>query len=243
MGRIDQKLRSFAEDPSLIGKVAVNRIQQLREIIFSSIDSSRIRKYVNAGERILFVDGGANIGQGFGWFSKYLTPGEVYFELFEPNPNCFKKLNSNLANIDDNSVRMFNSALWIQNGSTKFFGTDEEEGGAYALGGSINQDHNSLLYAAKQESAIEVTTIDFSEYLDEKLDEYDRILVKLDIEGAENDLLEYLISKGRHKMIDTIYIEFHSKYRQADERAAERLREQAIVRALKADKVKVRIWH
>ena len=65
----------------------------------------------------------------------------------------------------------------------------------------------------------------------------------MDIEGAENDLLENLIARGTHRAIDTIYVEFHSEFLREEQRESERARELDIVKTLRENGVKVRIWH
>ena len=62
--------------------------RKLDEQRWARQDSASIR----CDEKVLFVDLGANLGQGYTWFKHYFSGPNVSFELFEPNPNCIKKL-------------------------------------------------------------------------------------------------------------------------------------------------------
>ena len=85
--------------------------------------------------------------------------------------------------------------------------------------------------------------IDFCEYLKSRHKCYDVIIVKMDIEGAENDLLETLIERDCLKYIDTLYVEFHSSFLKESIRRSEKLRETRIIKHLKANKIHFRNWH
>ena len=61
----------------------------LIETIFVLFDS---RFLINKKDKVIFLDLGANIDQGYTWFSKFFKGENIDFELFEPNPYCYKKL-------------------------------------------------------------------------------------------------------------------------------------------------------
>gem|GEM_PF-4696281 len=133
-------------------------------------------------------------------------------------------------------------ALSTEDGTLRFYGIDEAEGGAFAKGGSTNPDHNAVFYEASSERAIEVEAIDFCSYLQGKASEYDLIVLKLDIEGAENGLLEKMIERGAVDALAYIYVEFHSQYLKEPLRAAEQARERRIIDQLASKDLKLRIW-
>ena len=54
--------------------------------------------------------------------------------------------------------------------------------------------------------------VNFCDYLEKKHKIHNKIIVKMDIEGAEILLLERLISTGTIKMISILYVEFHSQF-------------------------------
>jgi FkbM family methyltransferase len=217
-----------------------NRLNHRLEPVYAFLDS----KFVySKTDKVLFLDCGANLGQGYKWFSKFFNQSNVHFELFEPNPNCLEHLR-NLPSVANGEVKLNPFGIGTQDGLVKFFGTDTNEGGALSQGGSIVQSHNSNHYIAKQETAIEVKIIDFSKYLAEQALHYDKIIVKMDIEGAEVELLEKMIAEGSINLMDVLYVEFHSEYQKPEESAVTRMREQRIISSIRqSSKVKLRIWH
>ena len=70
------------------------------------------------------------------------------------------------------------------------------------------------MYPKNQEPVINVKIINFSEYLQQKSKEFETIVVKMDIEGAEVDLLEKMIDNNTIKLINYLYVEFHSQYQE-----------------------------
>ena len=58
----------------------------------------------------------------------------------------------------------------------------------------------------------QVESIDFSEFIKEKVTIDDFVVVKLDIEGSEFDVIDKLIEKDILKYINEIYIEFHPHF-------------------------------
>ncbi len=229
--------------PAILVKFFKKRIHRVYENFYAWHDANSIQHSVKSGDKVLFVDGGSNIGQGFAWFSRYFNSDSIHFDLFEPNPNCIEILIDRIEDSHLDNISIHSFGLGLHEEELKFYGISEAEGGATSQGGSINKDHNSMLYSAHASDAIIVKTIDFSEYLKNKKREYSKIVVKMDIEGAENDLLEHLISQETHKLIDILYIEFHSQFLNHPQSHIERKREVKIINKLKRDKIKVRIWH
>lgn len=217
-----------------------NRRRKLREGFFARLDALRVS--LPTTEPILFIDAGANIGQGFRWFSSIFTSSMIHFDLFEPNPTCLAKLHETLGG--EPRIRSINgSAISTSEGEVEFFGTSDKQWGAMSVGGSIEDWHNAIFYDARAEKGILVPTIDFGAYLEAQANTYRRIIVKMDIEGSELIVLETLISRGQHRLINTIYVEFHSIYADPALRRALAEREAKICARLRVDGVRVRIWH
>lgn len=200
-------------------------------------------KSINIKDKVLFVDLGANIGQGYQWFKYYYDKRNVEFELFEPNPYCFEEI-SKLPEAVSGDIKLHNAGVGTTAGSFKFYGLADDEGGRLSQGGSILKEHASDWYDVKEESAIIVDVIDFSKYLYTKAKEFDKVVVKMDIEGAEVDLLEGLIKDRMIEKIDILYVEFHSQYQKPDQSLITKKREIEILNSLsKISKLKVHIWH
>jgi len=57
---------------------------------------------------------------------------------------------------------------------------------------------------------VEVKKIDLSQWMVDNLTENDYVILKMDIEGSEYPVLEKIINSGLIKIIDKLYIEWHS---------------------------------
>ena len=216
------------------------KLQRRKERFYAALDSKFL---LGATKRILFVDLGANLGQGYAWFSKYYKGDNVDFEMFEPNPNCLAELGK-LSVVRSGKVRLHGVGVGASAGSFKFYGLDDSEGGKYSQGGSIVEAHNSDSYVPSNDSAIDVEVIDFSEYLSKKAESYEKIVVKMDIEGAEVELLEKMIAEGSIKLINILYVEFHSQFQAASTFEITKHREDEIVHKLKKiNGFHFRLWH
>ena len=200
-------------------------------------------KNIDKNHKVLFVDLGANLGQSYKWFKKFFNHENVNFELFEPNPNCCEKLNR-LPEIISGKVKLHKVAAGSSNTKSQFYGIFYDEGGKYSEGGSIVKEHDSYWQQVSEKNAISVDVINFSEYVLNKKKEFDKIIVKMDIEGAEVDLLENLIETKMIHKIDVLYVEFHSEYQSREFSNITKNREDKIINNLsKIPNLKFRIWH
>lgn len=198
---------------------------------------------INDDDKVLFVDLGANLGQGYSWFKQYFSASNISFELFEPNPNCVERLKK-IDDVVNGKVKLHPVGVGFSDGSFDFYGLHNEEGGKYSEGGSIVKEHNSSWYEASTAKSIKVSVINFSSYIKDKSTEFDKIIVKMDIEGAEVELLEGLLKEKTINLIDTLYVEFHSQYQIEDVSVATKRREDKILQDLATGtSVNVRIWH
>ncbi len=238
---------------SKILKAVLNPILAIKDIyqsIFRKFHNRREERWakcdslsISEHEKVLFVDLGANLGQGYSWFKQYFCASNISFELFEPNPNCLEHLKK-LDDVVNGKTKLHPVGVGVSDGSFDFYGLRNDEGGKYSQGGSIVKEHNSSWYDASKDNLIKVKIINFSSYLKEKSNEFDRIIVKMDIEGAEVELLEGLIKEKTINIIDILYVEFHSQYQIKDKAIATKRREEKILKDLSSGTtVSVRIWH
>lgn len=235
--------RAALRYPHLLGALILRTPAPIVERYYAWKDAGRILNGTPLAGKILFVDGGGHLGGGFRFFSSYFPPGQVEYDVFEPNPNCLEALTITLSGFDRSTVRLHPAALSTRSGSIRLFGTAEREGGPLSTGASINRHQHSIFYDADPGDALDVPAIDFCDYIRSRGERYDTIVVKLDVEGAENDLLERLIECDLLRYIDTMYVEFHSQFLKNPERRSERLRETRIIRHLKDSGTHFRVWH
>ena len=97
--------------------------------------------------------------------------------MFEPNPNCYPFLEQ-IPEVKTGTVKLHKGGWATSNSFVKFYGLDDAEGGALSQGGSTSIEHNSKFYAGSDSKSIEVEIFDFSQYLAEQKDSYDKIFVK-----------------------------------------------------------------
>ena len=90
--------------------------------------------------------------------------------------------------------------MWIEDGKKDFY-----------LG---HEASSSLIYGKTRgrldfDNPIEVETIDLGKWISNNFTENDYIILKMDVEGAEYEILNKMLNDGSIKYVDKLYIEFH----------------------------------
>ena len=144
-----------------------------------------------------FIDCGAHCGesilsakQRFGINTNVIS--------FEPIPGLAKQLQE--IHQDNPTVQIQNSAVWVSD-ELKTFHLSEE----YTDGSSLLDSLNNL----RKEHSINIPCFDLSSWLAESFDEDDYIILKLDIEGAEYEVLNKMIDDGTINLINEFWGEWH----------------------------------
>jgi FkbM family methyltransferase len=216
------------------------RSARLRDAVASDANRVSIKIKGKAGRRGLFIDCGSNIGQGYTFFSEHYTPDLYDYILIEPNPNCLPHLQA--LHRDGRNIEIMEKAASTRNGQSKLFGPPSADRDPTYEGCSIVVEHNTALYEAEEFGVGPVETFSLSELIDAKRAAYDVVALKMDVEGAEYEILEDMIAKGVHRKLDAIYVEFHSQYVVGSERAEKRSAEQKIQSSFKAENIVFRRW-
>ena len=137
----------------------------------------------------LIIDCGANIGLSVIYFKRNYPDAKVI--AFEPDPSLFQLLKKNLESFGYNDVILIQKAVWYENGFVKF----KQEGG---FSGQISKSYMSF-------DIIEVEAIALDQILsNEKIG-----FLKIDIEGAENEIFNNCAPDLRN--VNNIFIEYHSR--------------------------------
>ncbi len=134
----------------------------------------------------LIIDLGSNIGLSILYFKKLYPNSEIIG--FEPDPQIFKILESNLEQFQIKEFSLYNAAAWISDGELTFY----SEG---ALSGSVNK--------IKESNEIKVKAIDIKKIIGERQVDF----LKIDIEGAEYEILNHL--KDSLKQVNLLFVEYH----------------------------------
>ena len=158
----------------------------------------------------VFIDGGAHIGEAIEVLldkREDLLGCEVHF--FEPNPDLIDGLNKMNDEDDNYDIKVYHSALWVDNGGVDFLESVERWG---SLGGTIVpsiQEKWGLKIAKDKPKPVPSTSL--VDFLD-NFDKDDYIVIKLDIEGSEYFVVEDLLRSGKADMINELYVEWHDHF-------------------------------
>jgi len=152
-------------------------------------------------KRKVFLDIGAHIGESVRRFYRQ-RPDANEFEIycFEPDPEIFKKLFNNVGAMPN--VHCICAALTAKSGQRSL------------AKGHINQGDGSTLMPGKLtgglSGTIPVNCQDINEWLTNANGNFDYCVVKMNIEGAEYELLPHMVSSGLMSRIDELFVQFHS---------------------------------
>jgi len=152
------------------------------------------------------VDCGANVGD----VTVPLAATGAHVHAFEPDPFAFDRISDRVRDLPN--VTLHNAAVGTQSGSIRLMRAanfdDNPKGGSVkstviAGGRNINEDAGA---------GIEVALIDLPVFLDGLVAEHGRVaFLKMDIEGAELDLLEKMLAEDRLEPIGLTVAETHER--------------------------------
>jgi FkbM family methyltransferase len=172
----------------------------------------------------VFIDCGANLGQGLLEFNKkfkFINNDEWEVHSFEPNPDI--ELNFDTAK----NVTGYQKAIWIEESMIDFargvrvnkydapngLGDNGTPGELTSVGCRIKNEkiENVDGKGNRLTDMVSVPSIDFSKFL-EQFKDYDQVIVKMDIEGAEYQVLRHLINQDTAKIMDQLFVETHERF-------------------------------
>ena len=153
---------------------------------FKEIFADESYKFQSYSQNPVIYDCGANIGTSCLYFNKNYPSSVI--KAFEADPNIAKILGENLANNHVKNVEIIDKAVWINNEGVEL---------------SIEGADGASIYS--KNNVIKVPSVRLNELIqnEKKID-----LIKIDIEGAEYDVL--LDCNDSLSKIENIFIEYHS---------------------------------
>ncbi|RUX98084.1 MULTISPECIES: FkbM family methyltransferase [unclassified Mesorhizobium] len=216
------------------------RFQWLRRRVAADARQALTSLKVAKRSRGLFIDCGSNIGQGYKFFSQYFTPDHYDYVLIEPNKNCFSYLRALCTG--EINIEIIGKAASVRDGQVELFGPPADRAEPTHEGCSIVADHNGSLYQSERFAPDLVETFSLSQMIRAKRDLYDIVILKLDVEGAEYDILDDVLNSGTHRDIFAAYVEFHSLYVRGSEKRRKQAVEREIVHAFSNAGTRFRRW-
>lgn len=185
--------------PLSFGRFAQLKINRFRRKFRFKQVREEFDTAVREGAGKVCIDLGANVGE----FTRVMAAhaGKVY--AFEPDPWAADQLRNAVADLDN--VEIIEAAAGTFDGEIQIFrglGFDGDPG-KKSKSSSIIADKNDL----DPDSAITVPIVDFCRFLREL--ETDVAVIKIDIEGAEVDLLEGLLDDPVMARIGHVFVETH----------------------------------
>lgn len=182
-------------------------------------DSSTWRRPARTTPSCFFFDFGAGdgetfrafLGQSRKWQFKFNTapfrPQDCFVYLMDPNPKYQMALK------DITALLPVGQAMYVP--ETAAYMCDSDNATFYldvtspqGWGSSLDPDHESVKDTAAT-SNVSVSLTNIMRLLRENTIPSDTVIVKLDIEGAEWDLLPCLANSSSASLIDTLYLESH----------------------------------
>lgn len=145
------------------------------------------------------IDCGANVG----FITKLLANRGARVWSFEPDPYAFDILSKRFENRPN--VTCLNKGVWSENSRMKlYFHKDIDDNKVpWSVGSSVMAEKRNI----NRDNYQEIELIDLSEFLN-KLEERVK-LIKMDIEGAEIEVLNKLIDTEQVHKADLILVETH----------------------------------
>ncbi len=190
------KARLFRRDKTgLLGFKVAKSGERSFQIIVREIFFKGEYKFRAEVEAPVIFDCGANIGLATLYF-KYIYP-KSHITAFEADPENVRVLNENIANNRLENVTVHGVMLAGHDGEATFY---SGSGPAGDLLGSTNPNRDSNPRQVKLRAA------KLSGFVDRQID-----LLKLDVEGAEFDVLTDLIESGKINGIKRMVIEYHHR--------------------------------
>jgi FkbM family methyltransferase len=149
--------------------------------------------------RKIFLDCGANRGQSIiGAKKQFGSDIEVY--SFEAVTILYNKLVEKWSN--DPKVHLFNNAVWDKNDKVKIYISTEWSDASTLYLNKFDRKIDKDLYN-------EVSSIDLAEFIKTNFTPEDYIILKLDIEGAEYDVLYHLAKTEVMSYLNEVWGEWH----------------------------------
>jgi len=179
----------------------------------------------------IILDCGSHLGESVRKFRNMFLDDICEYYMFEPNTFLFEQINNNL---EFENCKKFNNAVSNKNEIVKFWGCTKNKN---SVGSTLEKSKANWDNIAENDY-IEIQTIDLSKFIQDNFSKEDYIILKLDVEGAEYNILDRLFETNVIEYINEFYCEFHSQWLSPDFIQ----REQNIKEKLKEINLQINYW-
>jgi len=151
----------------------------------------------------VYIDCGAHIGKTVYEYLAVHNEVDICYAI-EPCLNClqdpmWRKTNNRFENIE-----IIEDAAWVYDGEIHFYMNPKKPCSQSATV-LLNKCTGDLDYSIP----VDVPCFDFSDWCLHHLSKTDYVFLKMDIEGAEYEVIKKMHKDGALKLIDKMYIELH----------------------------------
>jgi len=153
----------------------------------------------------IILDCGSHLGESIRKFKHELEKTDYEFYMFEPNTFLFEQINNNS---EFENCKKFNNAVSNKNEIVKFWGCTKNKNSV----GSTLEKSKANWDGIVEDDYIKIQSIDLSKFIQDNFSKDDYIILKLDIEGAEYDVLDKLFETNVIEYINELYCEFHTQW-------------------------------
>lgn len=146
--------------------------------------------------RKVFIDCGGHKGQSVRYFKETFRNADDYeIHSFEPNTQLHELLKRY-------GGKVYKEAVTTVDGRIPFYTAHQSQGATTVLGKKTAM--------IDYDNPVKVPSVDLSKWIMDNFKIEDYIVLKLNIEGAEYEILKKMIRDGSIHFIDELYVEFHS---------------------------------
>lgn len=177
-------------------KVRYKSVKNLR-FLFREVFLNQEYHFHSDRQSPVIMDCGSNIGMSVLYFK--LTYPHSTILAFEPNPDSFACLRENIELNSLQQVTSIPSALGGAVGECALFVDDSQSGSIIA-----STRPERLAGRQKAPAVLQVQSCRLSQHIDQEID-----FLKLDVEGAEFEVIQELFQSGKLSWIGQIGIEYH----------------------------------
>lgn len=167
--------------------------EELFRYMFNEIFMGECYHFHAGTDRPTIFDCGSNIGMSVLYFKKHYPFARIL--AFEPDPRTFATLCKNIHQNQLGNVVAYQVALGSADGVVDFYRPEDENSSGLLM--STNRER---WYSTR----IQVPAKRLSTFIDSEVD-----LLKLDVEGAEFDVMDDLIATGKLHHVRRIHLEYH----------------------------------